>query len=483
MEVGSGWKTVPMTTGDSFDIAIIGSGSGNTILGKEYADKKVAIIDSGTFGGTCLNYGCIPSKMYVIPADFASSVGDAARVDVDLELAGADFRSIRDRIFSRIDPISRSGLAFRQGLDNTTVFTEEAHFVDPHTLQVGSRQITADQIVLAAGSRPRVPNLFGIDDPRWSDRIHTSDTIMRIDELPERLVILGGGFIAAEFAHIFSALGSKVTIINRSGRMLRREDLDISRQFTEELAWRASLRMSEETVAIEEDAGGHLTVVTVDSYGVDYMYPGDIVLNATGRIPNSDRLNLPAAGVAVDDDGFVTVDQYQRSSVGHIWALGDICYPGFLKHVANAEARVVRHNLLHPDSLVAADHRFVPHAVFSSPQVAAVGATEQELRQSETRYVSFTQKYSDVAYGWAMEDDSHFVKLLGDPVTRTLLGAHIIGPQASTLIQTAIQTMTFGQRVDDVARGQYWIHPALPEVMENALLGLAGEMDTAGKEA
>ncbi|MCI1748077.1 MAG: mycothione reductase [Acidipropionibacterium sp.] len=468
-----------MTSEDSFDIAIIGSGSGNTILGKEYADKKVAIIDSGTFGGTCLNYGCIPSKMFVIPADFASSVGDAARVDVDLEFAGADFRSIRDRIFSRIDPISRSGLRFRQGLDNTTVFTEEARFTGPHTLQVGDREITADQIVLAAGSRPRVPDLLGIDDPRWSDRIHTSNTIMRIEELPERLVILGGGVIAAEFAHVFSALGSKVTIINRSGRMLRREDIDVSKHFTEELAWRVSLRMSEDLVAIEEDAGGHLTVVTVDPYGVDYMYPADIVLNATGRIPNSDRLGLDAAGVAVDEDGFVAVDEYQRTSAPHIWALGDICFPGFLKHVANAEARVVRHNLLHPENPVAADHRVVPHAVFSSPQIAAVGATEQELRQSETPYVSFTQQYADVAYGWAMEDSAHFVKLLGDPATRTLLGAHIIGPQASTLIQVAISAMTFGQTVDAVARGQYWIHPALPEVVENALLGLAGEMDKA----
>ncbi len=468
-----------MTSEDSFDIAIIGSGSGNTILGREYADKKVAIIDSGTFGGTCLNYGCIPSKMFVIPADFASCGADAARVDVDLEFAGADFRAIRDRIFSRIDPISRSGLEFRRGLDNTTVFTEEARFVDPHTLQVGSGRISADQIVLAAGSRPRVPDLLGIDDPRWCDRIHTSNTIMRIEELPDRLVILGGGVIAAEFAHIFSALGSKVTVINRSGRMLRREDVDVSTHFTEQLAWRVSLRMSEDLVAIEEDAGGHLTVVTVDPYGVDYMYPADVVLNATGRIPNSDRLGLEAAGVAVDDEGFVTVDRYQRTSVPHIWALGDICYPGFLKHVANAEARVVRHNLLHPDSPVCSDHRFVPHAVFSSPQIAAVGATEQELRQSETRYVSFTQQYADVAYGWAMEDNAHFVKLLGDPATRTLLGAHIIGPQASTLIQVAIGAMTFGQTVDEAARGQYWIHPALPEVVENALLGLAGEMDRA----
>lgn len=464
---------------EHFDVVVIGSGSGNTVLGKEFADLKVAIIDSGTFAGTCLNRGCIPSKMYVVPADLAASPATAARLGVDLEFRGADFRAIRDRIFARIDPISQGQLEFRRNLPNTTVLTQEAHFVDPHTLAVGDATITADQIVLAAGSRPRVPEVLGIDDPRWASRIHTTDTVMRIDDLPERVVILGGGLIAAEFTHIFSALGSKVTVINRSGRMLRREDIDVSKKFTEQLAWRASLRMSEDLVAIEEDAGGHLVVVTVDPYGVDYMYPADVVLNATGRIPNSDRLNLPAAGVDVDDHGFVVVDEHQRTSAAHIWALGDVCFPGLLKHVANAEARVVRHNLLNPDSLVASDHRFVPHAVFSDPQVASVGATEQSLRQNDVSYVAFTQQYADVAYGWALEDDAHFVKLLGDPATRTLLGAHIIGPQASLLIQPAIQAMSLGQRIDDVARGQYWIHPALTEVLENALLGLAKEMDRA----
>lgn len=465
---------------EHYDIAVIGSGSGNTIVDEEFADRRVAIIDSGAFGGTCLNVGCIPTKMFVLPADHAASVGQAGRLGVDLEFHGASFRDIRDRIFSRIDPISESGLDYRRGLDNVDVFTDEAVFVDPHTLAVGPRRVSADQIVLAAGSRPRVPDTPGLDDPRWSDRIHTSDTIMRIDEAPERLVILGGGFIAAEFAHIFSALGTKVTVVNRSGRMLRKEDQEISRRFTEQLAWRASLRMNEQVVGIDHDAGGHLVVLTVDGQGVDYEYPADLVLNATGRIPNSDRLNLPMAGVEVNEQGLVVVDDHQRTTVDHIWALGDICSPWQLKHVANHEARVVRHNLLHPDDLATSRHDAVPHAVFSHPQVAAVGATEQELRQGDRTFVSVVQEYADVAYGWAMEDIGHCVRLHGDPTTRTLLGAHVIGPQASTLIQPLIQAMSFGQRVDDIARGQYWIHPALPEVVENALLGLAARMDEEG---
>ena len=269
---------------EHYDIVVIGSGSGNTILDEDFADRRAAIIDSGAFGGTCLNVGCIPTKMFVLPADFASSPSEAVRVGVDLQFRGASFASIRDRIFGRIDSISKAGLSYRQGLDNIDVYTGEAAFIDAHTLEVGGRCITADQIVLAAGSRPRVPDVPGLDDPSMPGLIHTSDTIMRLAELPQRLVILGGGLIAAEFAHIFSGLGSQVTVINRSGRMLRHEDREISQRFTEQMGRRVRLRMAEGLVGVDRDPGGHLVVLTVDGDGVDYDYPADVVLNATGRV-------------------------------------------------------------------------------------------------------------------------------------------------------------------------------------------------------
>lgn len=465
---------------EHYDIVVIGSGSGNTILDEDFSDRRAAIIDSGAFGGTCLNVGCIPTKMFVLPADLAISPSEAARLGIHLQFHSASFASIRDRIFGRIDPISEAALSYRQSQENIDVYTGEAKFVDARTLGVGDRRITADQIVLAAGSRPRVPDVLGVAEPSLAESIHTSDTIMRLAELPQRLVILGGGSIAAEFAHIFSSLGTQVTVINRSGRMLRHEDREISERFTEQMGRRVQLRMSEDLVGIDRDPGGHLVVLTVGGDGVDYDYPADVVLNATGRVPNGDRLNLPAAGVDVDDDGFVVVDEHQRTSVAHIWALGDVCSRWQLKHVADHEARVVRHNLLHPDDLASSDHRFVPHAVFSNPQVASVGATERELLQSDTPYAVHLQEYADVAYGWAMEDEGHCVKLLADPHKRTLLGAHILGPQAYTLIQTCIQGMIAGQTVDQMARGQYWIHPALPEVIKNALLGLGKAMDATG---
>jgi mycothione reductase len=199
---------------------------------------------------------------------------------------------------------------------------------------------------------------------------------------------------------------------------------------------------------------------------------GDTLLVATGRIPNGAQLRVDATGVAMDERGYVRVDPGLRTNVDGIWALGDIRNPYQLKHTANAEARVVAHNMVHPEEPREVDLRFVPHAVFGHPQVASVGPTERALRAAGTPYVAAVKHYRDTAYGWAMEDTESFAKLLCDPSTRRLLAAHVIGPQASTLIQQLIQGMAFGQTVDEMARGQLYIHPALGEVVENALLAL-----------
>jgi mycothione reductase len=199
---------------------------------------------------------------------------------------------------------------------------------------------------------------------------------------------------------------------------------------------------------------------------------GDVLLVATGRIPNTADLGLEAAGVRLHEDGRVRVDEYGRTNVAGIWALGDVSSEHQLKHVANHEARVIAHNLVHPADLQKFDHRFVPSAVFTHPQIASVGLTEEEVRDRGIFHVTATQRYGDTAYGWAMEDTTGIVKLIADPATGHLLGAHIMGYQASNLIQPLIQGMSFGQKVADLARGQYWIHPALMEVVENALLKL-----------
>ena len=204
----------------------------------------------------------------------------------------------------------------------------------------------------------------------------------------------------------------------------------------------------------------------------------DTVLVATGRFPNGDLLDAELAGVEVAD-GLVTVDEYQRTTAPGIFALGDVCSPYQLKHVANHEARVVRHNLLldwdDTDALMPSDHRYVPSAVFTDPQIAMVGLTENQARAKGFDIKVKIQDYSDVAYGWAMEDTTGIAKIIVESDSGKILGAHIMGHQASSLIQPLIQAMSFGLAGHDMARGQYWIHPALPEVIENALLALCGE--------
>ena len=199
---------------------------------------------------------------------------------------------------------------------------------------------------------------------------------------------------------------------------------------------------------------------------------GDVLLVATGRIPNSDLLDLDAAGVATHVDGRIVVDPQQRTRAEGVYALGDISSEYQLKHVANHEARVVAHNLLHPDEPVATDHRFVPAAVFTDPQIATVGLTETDCVTRGLDFAVKVQEYGDVAYGWAMEDTTGFCKVIAERGSGRLLGAHLMGPQASGLIQPLVQAMSLGQSAREIATGQYWIHPALPEVVENALLGL-----------
>jgi mycothione reductase len=448
-----------------FDLVIIGTGSGNSVLDKRFADQRIAIVEKGVFGGTCLNVGCIPTKMFVHPADLAATPAAAARLGVDETLDGVRWTDIRDRIFGRIDPIAAGGREYRRhhaDNANVTVYEGTARFTGPRTLAVNGEQLTADRVVLAAGSRPVVPDIPGLDEVGY----HTSDTVMRLDALPKRLTIIGGGFVSAEFAHVFSSFGVAVTVIARSGTLLRHEDADISARFTELAKQKWDVRLERKVLRATRSSGG--IQLELDEGVVET----DLVLVATGRTPNSDLLNLPAAGIETTPEGHVVVDSHQRTTAEGVWALGDINSPLELKHVANHEARIVQHNLLHPDELIEADHRFVPHAVFTSPQIASVGLTEDQAREQGVRYVTAKQDYAGIAYGWAMEDTTSFAKLLADPATGRLLGAHIIGPQASTLIQPLIQAMSFGLDARKMAHGQYWIHPAMPELVENALLNL-----------
>ncbi len=453
-----------------YDLAIIGSGSGNSLVTPDFDDKRVAIIEGGTFGGTCLNVGCIPTKMFVHAADLALDVRQAGRYGVDAALQGVRWSDVRDRVFGRIDPISEGGRRYRVEGPNTTAFFGHAHFTGDRTLTVelgdGSQEtVTADQVVVAAGAHPVVPDVVTESGLPF----HTSDTVMRIEALPERLAIIGGGFIAAEMAHVFASFGVHVTVIARSSLLLRHLDTEIAQRFTDLAREQWDVRTLTNVVALEPGDDGAGVRLHLDNTAV---VDADLLLVATGRRPNSAGLGAQAAGLGLLDDGRIAVDEYGRTSAPGVWALGDVSAPHQLKHLANAEARTIAHNLVHPADLRPLPHRHVPSGVFSHPQVATVGLTEQECIEQGRHHTVHVQAYGDTAYGWAMEDTTSVCKLVADPSTGLLLGAHLMGPLATSLIQPLVQGMAFGTTVHDLARGQYWIHPALAEVVENALLGL-----------
>lgn len=464
---------------EQYDLAIIGSGSGNSVITPHWDNKKVAIIDSGVFGGTCLNFGCIPTKMFAYPAQLAATASNEQQLGIDTAFVAADWPAIRDRIFSRIDAISDAGKRYRDvELDNTTLITEEVRFSGPKELTTSSgRVLRADQIVIAAGSRPSLPPVSGIDLPG----VHTSETIMRLDELPKKIIIVGGKYIGSEFAAIFAGLGAEVVHINRSGQLLSNHDKTISDEFTRvaKEAWQVALNRTLHSI---EQQDGRLRV-NLSATGaaqddvVDYFI-GDVVLLATGRVPNTDRLDPATAGIDVTD-GFIARDEYLRvlsngQPLEGVWAIGDIANPQMLKHVANHEQRLVSHNMEQPDRMKPDTLTPIPAGVFTRPQIASAGLTEdQALQQYGADAITVKiQSYGDTAYGWAMEDSDGFVKLIAERASGKILGAHIMGAEATNLIQPVLTAMSFGLTAHELARGQYWIHPAMVEVVENALLGL-----------
>jgi mycothione reductase len=449
----------------SYDLVIVGAGSGNTLPVGQFAGWRIAMVEAGRFGGTCLNRGCIPSKMLVYTADVAQTVRQAGRFGIGAEWAGADWPAIRDRVFGQIDPLPELAVAHRRA-EGTDVFAGEARFVAPKVLRIGDDEIRADRFVLATGSRPKIPPVPGLEEIPYL----TSDTVMRLGTLPESMIVLGGGYVAAEMSHVFGSLGTAVTIVQRSQHLLSRHDVDIRARFTERYRGRFDVRLNSAVQRVSATGTG--VRLDLETPSGPRRAEAEVLLVAAGRRPNSDLLDVAAAGVDVDAHGHVRTDDTLQTNVPGIWALGDLANHFQLKHMANAEARIVWHNLAHPGQPRQAAFPVVPAAVFADPQVASAGATEQDLQAQGRPYIAATRPYRDTAYGWALQDTSSLVKVLADPATRLLLGAHIVGPQASILIQPLVQAMCLANTVDQLACGVLYIHPALTEVIEQALLQL-----------
>ncbi|MCV0402483.1 MAG: FAD-dependent oxidoreductase [Chloroflexi bacterium] len=461
----------------SFDLIVIGSGSGLEVSAAA-AERglNVAVVESGPFGGTCLNRGCIPSKMLVHVADVAQTIAESEKFGIHASVDRIDWPFIVERTFHEIDEDSANILEGNRSAENITVFQGEATFTGPKRLSVNDEEIGAETIVIAAGTRPTAPNVPGLDEVGYE----TTDTIMRIGELPRRLAILGGGFVAAELGYVFRSLGTEVTIISRGKTMLSNEDRDIAEAMTKAYRRRFDLLLESTLTAASRD--GDLIRLEVgpaaDRGGEARTVECDTLLVATGRIPNTDRLAVEATGVETDDRGYVRTDGRLETSVPGIWALGDIVGRWHLKHSANLEAAHVANNILNPEQPAEVDYHAMPWAIFGSPQIGGVGLTENEAEEQGIAYAVASYPYDRTAYGSSIEDRDGFVKVLADPASGEILGCHVIGHEASILVQEAVNVMRFRLPIDVLAQSIY-IHPALPEVLQGAFATVARQISAS----
>lgn len=471
------------------DIMVIGAGSGNSIPGPEFSGERLLFADDAPwFGGTCLNVGCIPTKMFVHVGELRRAALDAGRLGLEVPEARVDWLAVRDRIFGRIDGYSRAGERYRsEGEPNIGLLRETVRFLpreqqpeEGFLLEAASAErILARSVVIAAGARP-----VALPELPWGPRVLSSNEIMRIDELPERLVIVGGGVIAAEFAALFHALGVRVTQLVRS-RVLRELDEEIARSFAGQAAW--DLREGV-TVTAAEQAERLVRVRLSDGDELE----AELVLVAAGRVPNADRLGTAGMGFDHRPDGTLLVDDAQRvlrdgEPVPGAFALGDIASPQQLKHLANHQARIVRENLLAQlrgtGELARNELAPVAAGIFSHPQIGVFGQTLAEARAAGLDAVEAKQRYGDTAWGWALEDEHSFAKLVVERPGGRILGGSLIGPDAVALMQPLVQAASFGQSVRGLARGQYWPHPAASEIIENLLLNAQAALDEPGQPA
>ncbi|SFS99317.1 dihydrolipoyl dehydrogenase [Halostagnicola kamekurae] len=461
----------------TYDFMVVGSGSGLDVA-SALADRgeSVAVIEKGPLGGTCLNRGCIPSKQLLYHAEVMQTVERADEFGIHADVAGVDFadivREVNEDVSSSADSIHHGISASSQH----TLLEGEARFVDDRTLEiiegpdVGERA-RAETVLVAAGTRPWIPPIEGIEGVEYV----TSREALKLETPPDELVIVGGGYIAAELAHFFGTFGSDVSIVGRRRHLLPAADEAIAAAFTERYADRFGVYTGYEAVAASE-ADGEVTVEARPyppawddaTERDDATVTGDTLLVAAGRQPNSDLLNLEATGVETDEFGYLETDEYLRTTADGIWALGDIVGEYLLKHNANHEAGAVVRNLL-GEKLEPVDYTAMPFAVFGSPEVAGVGTREQDLREADRTYATGTYRYEDTARGQAMKA-SGFVKVIIEP-DGEILGCHVLGPDASNLIEEVVVAMKAGTGTVWDVRESVHIHPALSEVIDRAFSG------------
>ncbi len=452
-----------------YDVIIIGSGSGANLVNDALAhNKTVAIVDKGPAGGTCLNVGCIPTKMIVYPADRIMEIREAQKFGITAEIKAIDFAAIMERMRKHVKKSHDNIQKTLEEADGFDFYGGEAHFIDEYTLDITGRTIRGKIIFIVSGARPLIPSVKGIESIEYL----TNESALQLTERPESMIIVGGGYIAAEFAHFFEAMGTKITIIQSNERLVPEEEPEISELLKTALSRRMTIHTN--TEAIEVRQTGKFTTVSAKerNTGKQLEVIAQYVLIAAGRKSNADVLMVGNTGVKTDEKGYIIVDEFLETSKKNIWAFGDAIGKKMFRHSANHEAELVWHNAIHGKKS-RMNFLTVPHAVFSYPEIASVGLTEEQAIKLMGKHEVLVGKamYRDVARGEAMMETDGFTKAVVHRKTGKILGYHIIGPQASVLIQEVVNAMAADGNLWSVARGMH-IHPALSEVVLKAFTKL-----------
>ncbi|WP_144146063.1 FAD-containing oxidoreductase [Paraburkholderia sp. BCC1884] len=455
-----------------FDAVVIGTGQGGSPLAVRLGQsgRKTAVIERGAFGGTCVNVGCTPTKSYVASARAAHVARHAG--DLGVQIGGAisvDLPAVKARK-DRIIGESRDGVEkWLRGADNVTVFNGHARFTGPHSLSVSApdgsvlQELSADEIFINTGTRAVVPPLEGLERIRY----YTNSNLLELTELPAHLAIVGGSYIALEFAQIFRRFGSEVTVLVRGDRLLTREDADFARSVQTVLAREGvEFRFNVQPSRVEPHPHHEGRVCIGFEQNLPALEASHLLF-ATGREPNTDDLGLAAAGIATDRHGTIPVDGQLRTNVPGVWAIGDVNGRGAFTHTSYDDFQIVAANLLDGGSRTV-DTRIMAYAVFVDPPLARVGMSEAEVRKDGREALIATMPMSRVGRARERGETDGFMKALVDAHTKQILGAAIHGVEGDEAIHTFIDIMTAGAPYPTLQFAMH-IHPTISELVPTLL--------------
>ena len=440
-----------------FQHVILGTGQATgTLLGTLMpTGESIAVIEGDRVGGTCVNTGCTPTKALVASAKVAHMVRRAPEYGVQPNGAEIDFEAVRARMNAIRD--NTGMVSWISSAESVSLINEWGHFEGPRQIRVGDEVITSERIYVNAGARPRVPEIPGLETVPWLNE----SRLLELTEVPDHLIVLGGSYIALEFGQIFRRFGARVTIVERGPQLLFREDADVAEGIKEILELEGIEFCLDSTVA-EAAPDGAGVAITIVQGGEQRLLTGSHFLVAVGRVPNSDRLNAEAAGIELDERGFIRVDDYCRTSAEGVFAVGDINGHGAFTHTSANDAEIVLDQTRGGNRKLS--DRIPVYALFIDPALGRVGMNEREAVAKGHRVMKATRPMSQIGRGKEMGETLGFAKLLVDGDTDRILGAAILGPGGDEIINMLATFMYSGLPCKDY-RKSVLVHPTISELI------------------